>query len=127
MATSDDDFDNWRPTIVEVMAEYGGTFLWDRSPEPGPGPTDYYGPVGLDPGILDVSSDLADRLSAWNEEWESGAAADWDEEADDDADMQEWVQRGRELTRELQDELPDVQVLYSYDKTKQDKIDNDAE
>lgn len=103
------------------MAEYGGTFLWDRSPDPGPCPPDF-GPVGLDPGILDISSDLADRLSAWNEEWEDRAADD-DEENED---VQEWLQRGRELARELQDELADVQVLHHYDEINEDETDGNA-
>jgi hypothetical protein len=92
MAGSDGDV-RWHPTVVQVRAEYGGVFLWTELEE---------GPVGLDPGILDIPSDLADRLAAWNEEWEDGAADD----------QEDWVSRGRELARELQDQLPDVRVVY---------------
>jgi hypothetical protein len=93
------EFVGWRPRTLQVRPEYGGVFLWTVLEE---------GPVGLDPAILHISSDLADRLAAWNEEWEDGV------EDDQERDAQDWVSRGRVLARELQDELPDVRVQYYY-------------
>jgi hypothetical protein len=70
------------PTVIQVMAEWGGTCLWNRSPahERDRDWDDYM----LEPEILGVSRELADRLEAWNarpgppEEWQ--APASWNRE-----------------------------------------------
>lgn len=107
--SSQDDFRQIRPTVVVVMAEYGGVFLWNRSP----GPACFRGSFVLNPVELGASPELIERLAAWNDEWEEmaysnvGFASPEVERA--------WVQRGWELARELQDQLPDIQVLYHHD------------
>jgi hypothetical protein len=105
---SDDGVPPLRPTALVLMAEYGGVFLWNRSPDPS-GPGFYI----LDPVELGVSSALVERMAAWNDEWEEmaysnvGFASPEVEQA--------WVRRGWELAHELQDQLPDIQVLYHHD------------
>jgi hypothetical protein len=108
IGTSEHDSGRWRPAVVTVRPEYGGVFLWTVLEE---------GPVGLDPGILDIPPDLAGRLAAWNEEWEDGAQDEREE------DVQDWVSRGRELVRELRNQLPDVRVLYFYGESDERQID----
>jgi hypothetical protein len=96
-------------TFVELRAEYGGTFLWTVLDE---------GTVGLDPAILDIPPDLADRLAAWNEEWEDAAEQGQQDE-------QGWVSRGRQLARELQDELPGIRVVWRYGEIGDGPIDDE--
>lgn len=93
----------WRPApragetrrgeTLLVMAEYGVVDpVWAR-------PRGGGGPVSL--SALDVSDQLVQRLRAWNETYERSALID-----------DGWVRQGLALARELQQELPDVEVRY---------------
>lgn len=91
-----------RPTVVTVMAEHGGAFLWDRSP----------GAAGcLPPETLGVSAGLAARLRDWNERYEEHAARwNWDppppeHAADDEREWAAWRREGLHLAHDLQHEL----------------------
>ena len=101
------------PTAVCVMAEHGGVFLWDRSP-------DGVGPV--EPEELGICAELTARLTDWNERYEEHAARwNWgdpprEHRADDEAEWAEWRREGLHLAYALQHELgPRVQVLYHED------------
>lgn len=59
---------------------------------------------------LDVSDCLVQRLRVWNETYERSAFTD-DGSASSEA-CSVWVQQGLGLARELQQELPDVDVRY---------------
>lgn len=52
------------PTVIVVMAEWSASCLWNRSPahERDRGWDDYM----LEPEVLGVSPELAERLEAWN-------------------------------------------------------------
>ena len=91
-----------RPAALLVMAEHGvGDPVWDRPRGSGE-------PVSLTE--LDVSDSLVQRLRAWNGTYERSAPVDgW---ASSEAGA-EWVRQGLALARELQQELPDVDVRYS--------------
>jgi hypothetical protein len=54
--------------------------------------------------------DIETALHDWNAVWEDRSReADWDTSADHSV----WVERGRDLARQLQERHPDWQVLYS--------------
>jgi hypothetical protein len=92
----------YRPEALLVMAEYGVEDpVWDR-------PRGGGGPVSL--RELNVSSSLVQRLRAWNKTYERSALPDagW---ASPEA-YSAWAQQGLILARELQHELPDVNVRY---------------
>ncbi len=91
----------YRPEALLVMAEYSvDDPVWDR-------PRGRGGPVSL--SELDVSDSLVQRLRAWNQAYERSALTDgW---ASSEA-YPVWVQQGLALARELQQELPDVDVRY---------------
>ncbi len=61
--SSDDSEPPGRPTVLVLMAEYGGVFLWDRSP----GPVGLGSPSVLDPVELGLPSALVERLAAWDD------------------------------------------------------------
>jgi hypothetical protein len=90
------------PAVVSVMAEHGGTGLWDRSPED-------YGDV--DPEVLGISAGLAARLDDWVRRFEEHAGRwDWgppprDQEAASEAEWAAWQREGLELAVDLQAEL----------------------
>ncbi len=91
-----------RPEALLVMAEYSvGDPVWDR-------PRGMGGPVSL--RELDVSDSLVQRLREWNETFERSALSDDGWASSEDCSG--WVQRGLALARELQQELPDVDVRY---------------
>ncbi len=92
-----------RPAALLVMAEHGvGDPVWDR-PRGGGEPVPLSG--------LGVSDSLVQRLRAWNGTYERSAPTDgW---ADSEA-RSAWVRHGLALARELQQELPDVDVRYSH-------------
>ncbi len=91
------------PAALLVMAEHGvGDPVWDR-PRGGGEPVPLSG--------LGVSDSLVQRLRAWNGTYERSAPTDgW---ADSGA-RTAWVRHGLALARELQQELPDVDVRYSH-------------
>jgi hypothetical protein len=88
------------PTVVVVMAEVTGTFLWNRSPDRDPFADDYV----LDEEVLGVTPELAEQLSAWNARYGSGMISDvwWDEG---------WSSAG-ELQREFDRRDLGVEVLF---------------
>ena len=97
-----------RPTVVALMAEHGGVYLWDRSPDRSPGDYD------LDPAELGVSPGLVERLESWNSQY--GRLARTDYEWPTAEQERVWQQRGLDLAYELQNELgPDVEVRYAED------------
>lgn len=103
-----EDSRSGRPTVVVLMAEYGGVFLWNRSPDPW-----LRAPNTPDPVGLGVSPGLVDRLAAWNDEWEEMAYSNVGFASPEI--RRAWVQKGWALACELQDQLPDIQVLYHHD------------
>jgi hypothetical protein len=91
--------ETYRPEALLVMAEYGVEDpVWDR-------PRGRGGPVSL--SELGVSEPLVRRLRTWNETFERSAAT-----ADGWADAGAWVQQGLALARELQQQLPDLDVRF---------------
>ncbi|MDQ1074683.1 MULTISPECIES: hypothetical protein [Microbacterium] len=52
--------------------------------------------------VLPLSSELQDRLVAWNDHWQN---RDLDEEV---PDLDRWIAEGRELVARLRDELGDI-------------------
>jgi hypothetical protein len=86
---------------VLVSPEFGIDLpLWNRSPE-GFGVVD-----DVDVGI---SVQLAARLREWNARWEAHPPEQprrWSAQ-----DEYQWVETGYRLARQLQSELPDVEVL----------------
>jgi hypothetical protein len=105
-----------QPTVVLLMAEHGGAFLWDRSP----------GGLGtVDPGSLGVSAELTARLGDWTERFEEHAARwDWgppppERRADDEREWAGWRREGLDLAYALQHELDAlghrIEVEYSED------------
>jgi hypothetical protein len=88
------------PTVIVVMAEWTGTFLWNRSPDRAVFADDYV----LDPEVLGLTTRLAERLTSWNDRYGMGTinAAWWDE--------------GWSLAQDLQHEFDrrglEVEVLY---------------
>ena len=100
------------PTVIEVMAEYGGTVLWNRSPAPNS--SSYQ----IDPADLGVSSTLGTRLSAWNDHWQDmvyrGAL-----ESPGSAEVTAWTRDGLDLAFDVQHELDalghDIDVRYHHD------------
>jgi hypothetical protein len=90
------------PTVVLVMAEHGGAFLWDRSP----------GGVGcVEPQTLGISAELTARLTGWNERYQEHAARwNWGppppgDRADDEREWAGWRREGLDLAYALQHEL----------------------
>jgi hypothetical protein len=86
------------------MADFG-CFAWSDSPElrrararPG---------GDLDLSRLGVSDRLRGELEAWHAEWERAASGQRAEHGDDPST---WEERGYELARQLQSELPDLDV-----------------
>ncbi|MFW3169690.1 hypothetical protein [Geodermatophilus sp. CPCC 206100] len=104
------------PTVVLVMAEHGGVFLWDRSP----------GGLGdVEPATLGVSAELIARLTDWTERYEEHAAR-WawsppppEHRADDEREWTAWTREGLHLAYALQHELDAlghrIEVRYSED------------
>jgi hypothetical protein len=90
------------PTVIVVMAEHTGTFLWNRSADPGRAPfaDDYV----LEPEVLGVTARLAERLVAWNDRYGRGLI------------NAAWWAEGWSLAQELQHEFDrrglDVEVLF---------------
>ncbi|TFV86544.1 hypothetical protein [Blastococcus sp. CT_GayMR16] len=88
------------PTVIVVMAEWTGTFLWNRSPDRAVFADDYV----LDPEVLGLTIRLAERLTSWNDRYGTGTinAGWWDE--------------GWSLAQDLQHEFDrrglEVEVLY---------------
>jgi len=90
------------PTVVLLMAEHAGAFLWDRSP----------GGLGLiEPEALGISAELTARLTDWNERYEAHAARwNWGSpppelRADDEREWAQWTREGLHLAFALQHEL----------------------
>lgn len=88
------------PSVVLVMAECGGTTLWNRSPARHPWADDYV----LDPTVLGLSEALARRLGQWNEPLWAGR------------DIAAWVEEGGTLAHHVQRDFDsrglDVEVRY---------------
>jgi len=98
------------PTVVQLMAEHTDVFLWNRSPDRGP-EDDYE----LRPAELGVSPGLAERLSAWNEEY-GRLALRPDVAFESPEEAASWRRAGLHLAHALQDELgPDIEVRYAED------------
>lgn len=53
--------DSYRPTAIVVMAELGESYLWDRTPGGEGG--------GLDEREMAMPADLRDRLTRWNDDY----------------------------------------------------------
>lgn len=103
------------PTVIVVMAEWNSFVLWNRSPGREPGHDDYE----LDPSILGVSTDLAQRLEAWN-------TAYADREMDALLPNAEgWWLEGLRLAQELQREFDErglaVEVLYHEEEGRSER------
>jgi hypothetical protein len=87
------------------MAEHAGDDgVWDND-------SDHYGPVVLaDPS---VSSELVQRLQAWNEQYQRTALTEF--EFPSPEEELRWTQDGLQLAHELQNELPDIEISYAHD------------
>jgi hypothetical protein len=106
---SEHDDERPPPTVIVLMAEHGGVYLWNRSPVRPRYGDDYV----IDPVELGVSAVLIARMRAWNDEFEATALTGY--EFPSQAAEEDWAGRGRELAYELQNELPDIEVLYHHD------------
>lgn len=102
------------PTVIVVMAEWSASCLWNRSPahERGGNWDDYV----LEPEVLGVSSDLAERLEAWNDQL--GDPESWSAPAS-------WNRDGLVLEQALQREFDargiSVEVLYHDNKDARER------
>ncbi|MBM2620495.1 hypothetical protein JIG36_33800 [Actinoplanes sp. LDG1-06] len=95
----------YRPHALRVMAEYmSDDPVWDSD-------LDHMGPVVLQD--LGVSSQLVQRLRAWNERFNGIALTDFEFTSVDEE--QSWRQEGLTLAYELQNELPDIEISYAED------------
>lgn len=101
----------YRPTLVRLMAEASGVFLWDLSPDR----LRLGGNYLLSPADLELSPELVAALSSWLDRWSTPAISpelEWLDVADETA----WVQDGLDLAYRLQHELgPNVDVSYAHD------------
>lgn len=96
-----------RPRAVVLMAEYGDVFLWEHL-----APAEWHpGSRNFLPSELGVTEGLAERLAAWNDEWQDLAYANVDPAA---PEVKAWADRGWALAQELQAALPDIEVLYHH-------------
>ncbi|WP_285474976.1 hypothetical protein [Actinoplanes sp. NBRC 101535] len=87
------------------MAEYmTDDPVWDSDPA-------HAGPVVLQD--LGVSTQLIQRLQAWNERFDSIALTDF--EFTSAHEEQTWRREGLILTFALQNELPDIEISYAED------------
>ena len=92
------------------MAEYGGAYLWNRSPVRSRFRDDYV----LDPVEFGVPPQSIERMEAWNEEFGAIARTDYAFPAPEAEDA--WARHGLDLAYELQNELgPDIEVRYHDD------------
>ena len=95
----------YRPRALRVMAEYMcDDPVWDSD-------MDHMGPVELEK--LGVSSQLAGRLRAWNEQYNGIALTGFEFRTADEENA--WQQSGLQLAYELQNELPDIDIGYAHD------------
>jgi hypothetical protein len=93
------------PIALQVMAEHAGDDgVWNND-------LDHYGPVVL--ADLGVSSELVQRLQAWNEQYQRTALTDF--EFPNPEQERRWAQEGLRLAYELQNELPDIEISYAHD------------
>jgi hypothetical protein len=105
----DDGAAPYRPTVVRLMPDYGGIYLWDLSPRPAPSHS-----YSLEPHDLGLSAGLTDRLTEWFQTWERG----WGRMSRRFGGVggtggQGWYEQGLRLAHQLQKELgPDVEVVY---------------
>ncbi len=97
------------PTVIVVMAEWSASCLWNRTPahERNRNWDDYM----LEPEVLGVSPELAERLEAWNER--PGDPESWSAPAS-------WNRDGLVLAQALQREFDargiSVEILYHDNK-----------
>jgi hypothetical protein len=98
-----------RPTVVRLMPDYGGVFLWNMSPE-----RSLSDPYALQPEDLALSDGLTDHLVAWYDTWERGRGRmSRRYSPTSGSGPKAWDSEGLRLAGRLQKELgPDVEVLY---------------
>ncbi|GIF45264.1 hypothetical protein [Actinoplanes xinjiangensis] len=95
----------YRPHALRVMAEYmSDDPVWDSD-------LDHMGPVVLQD--LGVSTQLVQRLQAWNERFNGLALTDFEFTSVDEE--RSWRREGLTLAYELQNELPDIEISYAED------------
>ncbi|MEV8240071.1 hypothetical protein AB0O90_07545 [Microbacterium testaceum] len=79
--------------LIRVFPEWiSGLPLWE----------DYTENYPFERDVLPLSSELQDRLEAWNEHWQN---RDLDEEV---PQLDQWIAEGRALVARLRDELGDI-------------------